>query len=264
MYIAYFDESGDDGIYDPNLPNSSKSKYFIYSNFYLPKEHWKTTYNNFKNFRKDLYQSDQVNFINIEFHTREFLQARDPYFSLFGNKIINPSFRRKIILAFCEHIGKMQYTKIITTVIPKQKINQTGGENYCIEYSIRENLTRMWLDIGKSSNFLVIADRGREAVVQKYCRKLQVHNFVNGHDNKLESMIEDCLFKDSKESYFLQIADLVAYLSYLWITPKNEWAKSVQKVVNEAFLEECFSLLRPVLNTKSTRDNNKAIVIYPK
>lgn len=52
----------------------------------------------------------------------------------------------------------------------------------------------MWLDIGKNSNFLMIADKGREALVQKYCRKLQVYNFVNGHDNKLESMIEDCLF----------------------------------------------------------------------
>jgi len=267
MYIACFDESGDDGIFDHQNPNKC-SKYFIYSNFYLPDNYWKIVYRNHQNFRKALFEKEKVNFTDIEFHTREFIQARDPYFSLFGNKIINPSFRRKIVLEFCRHVGELGKdfpVKIITTAIPKFRLGKPKypSENLAIEYSLRENLTRMWLDIGKTENFMMVADQGREKVVRKYARKLQVYNLINGKDNKLENMLEDALFKDSQDSYFLQIVDLVSYLSYLWIT-KDDWTKNIKKIVNQEFLEECFTNLKPVLNQKATNQNTKAIVIYPK
>lgn len=45
-YIAYFDETGDDGI------TTKSSSEFVLSSIYMPSEKWQENYDAFKTFRK--------------------------------------------------------------------------------------------------------------------------------------------------------------------------------------------------------------------
>lgn len=79
MHLSYLDESGDPGTLKQKNAQGV-SDYFLITNFYLPDSHWKVVFLEIQNFRKRLKEEKEVNFLNIEFHAREFIQARSPYF----------------------------------------------------------------------------------------------------------------------------------------------------------------------------------------
>jgi len=84
----------------------------LITNLYLPEENWKEVFLEMQSFRKKLKEEKEVNFLNIEFHAREFVQARSPYYRLFGKKILNKSFRFEIIKDFCKYhqMSHMRWT----------------------------------------------------------------------------------------------------------------------------------------------------------
>lgn len=89
MYLAYFDESGDDGY-----PKTS-SRLFIQSAVYMHHRNWPTAFDATRKFRQDLAAETPLKF-NLELHTRELLLNKDPYHSL-G---IKPEIRLELIRRF--------------------------------------------------------------------------------------------------------------------------------------------------------------------
>ena len=75
----------------------------------------------------------------------------------------------------------------------------------------------------KDKNFLLFFDQGEEAEITKRIRRMRVHNPISSRygswsrdDQRSKSIplsrcIEDPIFKDSKSSYFIQLADFCAY-----------------------------------------------------
>jgi len=72
MYLAYYDESGDDGY-----PRYS-SPLFVLTATYLHYSKWKETYNTVYSFRKQLKKDFNIP-IKMEFHTKHFLLDKNPY-----------------------------------------------------------------------------------------------------------------------------------------------------------------------------------------
>lgn len=72
MYIAYFDESGDDGYPDYSSP------LFVLSSVYMHHSKWKENHDKVLEFKRKL--KEYYDFpVKTEFHTKQFIQDKDPY-----------------------------------------------------------------------------------------------------------------------------------------------------------------------------------------
>jgi len=110
--------------------------------------------------------------------------------------------------------------------------------------------------------------------MRKTARKIRVSNVIHSKFNSssynepIENMIEDILEKDSKESYFIQISDLIAtivnmYLNYYLL--KKDLPKRLANVIDRKFIGSAMATFEKggILNLKASEKNKYGIVIYP-
>ena len=114
MYIAYYDESGDDGY-----PQYS-SPLFTLSSCYLHYLYWKEAFEVVRDFRRTLKDTYGLP-IRLEMHTKNFILNKKPYreFS------ISEFDRVNIIGLYCDVLAQLDI-RIISVVIVKPKIVSTS------------------------------------------------------------------------------------------------------------------------------------------
>src|SRR5690349_19070604 len=111
MYFFYFDECGDDGF-----PKFS-SELFILTSIYFNYQYLKSNYQKIHEFRVALKREFNLP-IKEEFHTKEFLQDKNPYHGRY-----TPEQRRQILFKFFELIPGLKM-RIINVAIDKQRITK--------------------------------------------------------------------------------------------------------------------------------------------
>lgn len=260
-YIAYFDETGDDGV------TKSSSDHFILTSLYMPAESWQQNFNLMRGLRKEL--RDKYGFhVTEEMHTKYFLTDKNPYRNYKWSKEI----KREIIKAFTLTIAEMDF-KIVNVIIDKVRIK---SDNYqVLENALKYNIQRIENDSAGEWNYLIITDEGRIAPMRKTARAIRAFNpiqskysygFVN---QPITNMIEDIMEKNSAESYFIQICDFVSFFIHLYF--KNEFRqealpKRVGNVIDDIFVERVMATLKKSgkLNLKANETNKYGLVIYPK
>jgi hypothetical protein len=263
MYISYFDESGDDGY-----PKYS-SETFILTSIYMHHSKWRENYDRIYNLRK--YLKKQYGFpIKQELHTRDFIMDKEEYHGRY-----TPEQRREIIFWCCKLLYRLQL-KIINVCIDKKKINRPTYN--VLKNALTYNIQRIENDmryISGESRFIMITDEGRLSTMTKTTREIQKINYIPSHytaenyRREIKCMIEDPLPKNSAQSYFIQLADMVSYLVNLYIKqnisePKVGWSKRVKNVFADGDIIELMSLIKPCLNLKASKHNEFGIVCYPK
>lgn len=262
MKICYYDESGDDGF-----PTYS-SPLFVLCGIYFDHLDWKDLHEKIVALRRELKSS--YNFpVKVELHTKQFLLDKDPY----RNLGFSTSDRIGIITRFCEFIGSLD-VRIINILINKTVIKKPTYDvmNTSLTYSIQ----RIENDIDPKNNpdmrFMIITDEGRVGKMRKTTRAIQRINYIPSRfgtaplRKEIESLIEDPLPKDSKESYFIQMADLVAYLVYLYgmkHTKAGDFPNRLKKLVDDKQLREWLELLKPSFNLKAAPSNEFGVKIHP-
>jgi len=262
MYIAYYDESGDDGY-----PKCS-SPLFILSTIYLHYLNWKNVYKNISEFRKQLKKDFNLP-SKMEFHTKHFILNKNPYRSF----QISDDDRLLIIELFCELISNLEIS-IINVVINKKNIsvqdyNVLGN---ALTYSIQ----RIENDLNKIDplkKFMIITDQGRIGKMRMTARKIQKINFIPSKYNskpyrqEIKSLIEDPLEKNSKESYFIQLVDLVAFIIYIYSVNKLNVGKVSNRMPKNASMKYVIGLmerLKGSLNLNASKSEPYGVVYYPK
>lgn len=260
MYLAYFDESGDDGY-----PKYS-SELFVLTSGYLYHQKWQEIYNSIKEFRKQLKQDFGIP-LKLEFKAREFILNKNPY----RNFNISDDNRKKVLGITAEFLGNIDI-KFINVVINKKKI--PGQEYPVLENAVKFNIQRIENDltIDPLNKFLIITDEGRVGKMRHTTRKIQRINIIPSkytgrYRKEIKLMIEDPLPKKSQESYFIQMCDFVAFLVYLYGIKKfssGNWSGRLSSILNEDELIEILNKIKPVLNLKATYNNEYGIVCYPK
>ena len=71
-YIAYFDETGDDGV------TTASSEHFVLTSLYMSAESWQSNFDHIRECRRKL--KNQFGFhVSEEFHTKHLLSDKDPY-----------------------------------------------------------------------------------------------------------------------------------------------------------------------------------------
>lgn len=260
MYIAYYDEAGDDGY-----PKYS-SPLFVLSAVYLHYSCWKDVFENIRQFRKKLKIDYNIP-IKTEFHTRHFVMNKNPYREL----QISDDDKSVILQLFCELISNLDM-RIINIVINKKNISKQGYN--VLDNALKYSIQRIENDLIKTSKkFMIITDEGRIGKMRMTARKIQRVNFIPSKYNsrpyrkEIKSLIEDPLQKDSKESYFIQIADLVSFIVYNYSIYKlgiNVFSKRMPINMNELFFINLMEKLKGSLNLHATKSDKYGVVYYPK
>lgn len=259
--LVYFDESGDDGN------NTDSSKFFVLTSTSIDSENWKDTYNRILAFRKELREEFGLH-IKEEFHSKNFFYDKDPY------RKYNWSYnqRNEIAKRYIKFISSLDIN-VVNVVIQKENI--TTDEYGVLEKALTYNIQRIDNDSNYEYKYLVITDEGRTPTMRKTARKICVFNSIQSKYNNctynepIKNMIEDILEKDSKESYFIQISDMIATVVGMYFNyykAKNPLPKRLANVIDRTFIGSAMATFKKggILNLKASSSNKYGIVCYPK
>ena len=162
--------------------------------------------------------------------------------------------------------------KIISVVIVKDRLQKKDVEilDLALTYSVQRVENDLAAD--PQNRFEIITDRGRVGKMRKTTRRVQKINFIPSkfgptpRRQEIQKLIEDPLPKDSSESYFIQLADLVACVVsfYAVITQKvGKFPNRMPKVINGKRVYAWMEMLKPVLNLKAAGDDQYGVKFHP-
>lgn len=261
MYIAYYDEAGDDGI-----PGSSPV--FVLTSLYVHHTNWKDIYNKIYQFRKQLKTDFNIP-VKQEFHTKYFALNKKPYRAM----NLTDSDRVLVMDLFCKFLASLEI-KVVNTIIDKANVGQNKDYDV-LEKALTYSIQRIENDLNKQSpieKFLTITDEGRVGKMQQVTRKIQQFNYIpskygfNSYRNEIKLLIEDPLPKNSKESYWIQICDLISFIVYNFYLDNNLKVKlhnRMPNIINSSKLVQWMNELKPILNLKASNKNQFGLVVYP-
>lgn len=257
-YIAYFDESGDDGS------TTASSDVFVLTSIYMNSNDWQKNYDLFRTFRSYLKDSFGLH-VSEEIHTKNLLTDKDPYrkYNWF------PDEKRNLIIALTKYIARLSL-KVINVIIDKTKfIDDTYP---VLENALKYNIQRIENDCNSKWNYLIITDKGRLAPMRKTARAIRAFNpihskYGNSYTNiPIKNMIEDIMEKDSRESFFIQISDFISCFVRLYYEVfylNKPIPNRAAKLINDRFIQSVMMSLKPIFNLKASAKNEFGLVIYP-
>ena len=259
--LVYYDESGDDGA------NTSSSKYFILTGIYMPVESWRQNFQTIKDFRTTLKKKYGFPLM-MEMHAKLFANGKGEYarWSL--------KDRREIFNWFIEAIIHLDVL-ITNVIIDKTKIY---SENYqVLENALKYSIQRIENDSHGNWKYLVFADAGRIDIMRRITRKIQVFNPIPSQLNSFEyrqdpikHIVEDIIEKDSAESYFIQLSDVISFLVnhfYNVHMKENPFTGRCRRFFGATEnIKILITRLKSMdkLNLKCSTSNEYGFVIYPK
>jgi len=253
------DETGDYGF-----PKTS-SYLFILTSIYFHHQSWQSNYAKISAFRRELYKKYGFHWKD-EFHTKYFIYNKNPYFSKynFNNNIII-----KIFEEFISCLTELDF-KTINVAIDKRKIK--GDEYDVLANALIYNIQRIENDLLKDNvdnKYMIIADEGNDKPIRKVVRKIQKFNPIpskfsdKSYRKEINGIIEDPLTKDSKDSHFIQIADLISFIVFSYL--KENWSSRLSNILSREIIISYLDRLAEYgkLNLKAS-GNKFGIVKYPK
>ncbi len=198
MHIVYIDESSD---HSANVTTISALA--------VPAESWADCFERLRLFRRELKQSDDI-FVQKELHAWKLVSGR----GAIAPGIVTKHRRCEI---FREHVK-------LTAELPGVRLFNAVFPTKDVERAMERLLNRVNTCVAaRGSRFLVVCDQGKEVVYTRLARRMRVYNAIPsrygawgdvGSATKsipLDRMIEDPFFKDSKQSYFIQLVDMCCY-----------------------------------------------------
>jgi hypothetical protein len=253
MYIMYVDESGDTAI------DGSPTDYFVLSGLIIHELRWLDYLNQLVVFRKMI--RDQFGLkLREEIHAGRLITRPKELSRI-------PKYQRlAIIRLFIKEIASMGDFNLINILVHKKDKDSS--------YDVFENawraLFQRFENTIRNHNFpgprntddkgLVIPDNTNNKKLITLLRKLRHFNpipntpiFGPGYrDLKIEYIIEDPNFQDSKDSYFVQAADLAAFLLYQYVKPNS--------YIKEKSADKYFERLDPILCKQASPNDPFGIV----
>jgi hypothetical protein len=233
MYFAYFDESGDSGM-DAASPTAT----FSLACVLIRDTAWLDALDQTVKFRK---------FLKDQFRIP--LKAEIKAAWLIHNKgdvrVANLSFsaRMAAYMASMRFQRKAQLFKTFSVVIKKREINARNIDprERAWHFAI-QRLERF----GSSNSAMihVIPDEGHADFIIKKIRAMRRFHFVPaafGGDalrRDARNIVEDASERNSKRSYFIQLADLNAYASFRKVFPSTNFGDAIWDELGDARLAE--------------------------
>lgn len=251
MHILYVDESGDSGKYTEGI--SKNSPHYILSALIISQDDWSNYLEKLKTLRGVIKEKYGLN-PRVEIHASELIRVNkiDEY------RAISKRKRMEILKFYSEQIPIIfDSSKVLnicldkTSQKSKQDIQQLAWSRLIQRFD--NYLTKSVKDKG-----IIISDTmNQESLIRNTIRKMRIYNPVPSYygsfyDNPIKNIIEDAFSRDSKHSYFIQTADVIAQILY-----RKEYPKASLKKYN---VDKYFNKLKPILLDDAARYDEYGIV----
>jgi len=249
MYIAYVDESGDPGR------NLAITQYFTLSGIILADSNWKIFLEKVKIFRRELK-------MDFGLTLKADLRATDLWRGKGDLKRLRSSYANQVEIfkRTAEFLRSSQEIVILNVSINKGSPNlpDTGRIS---EMAWTRFLQRYenWL-LANQELGIVVNDEGYDKIVRQLSRKMRVYNPIPSHfggyrNVPVVKIIEDPFSRHSQDSYFIQLADMSAYLARL----RHDHTPSQAK----AWLHKLYKGIKPRYMLEASKTDSHGFVIYP-
>ncbi len=251
----YIDESGDPGVHA-----NSPTRYFILSSIVFHELRWRNLLDNLVEFRRHLRNTKGLK-LREEIHATDFINSPGDL------KRIKRHDRVDIMKQCIDWTASNEEISVTTVCIDKQDRTE---EDDVFEFAWTLLIQRCENTI-RHKNFpgpsnpddrgMIFPDNTDGQKLQKLLRKLRRFNpvpndskfFTGGYRNmNIRYIIEDPVLKDSRNSFFTQIVDIIAYSARQLYEPN----KYMKKKGGHHFYQR----LKPVLNTAASTKNDLGIV----
>ena len=222
MYFMYVDESGDCGL------KNSPTRYFTLSGLVVHELRWREFLERIIEFRKRMRNSFGL-LMREEIHSAHMINNPGDLVRIKRND------RLTIIKYFLNEIAGMPDVSVINVVVDKEG----KAEDYDVMVRAWEALIQRFSNTMSYRNFsgpanaddrgMIIPDNTDVKKVQGLLRKMRKFNPVpnqgiygRGYRNlTIGNLVEDPFFKDSRDLYLVQAADVIAFSLYQKLSPSS-------------------------------------------
>lgn len=253
MYLLYVDESGDPGL------AGSPTSYFVLSGLVVHELRWSNYLDQLIAFRRRMRHTFGLK-LREEFHASCFLTRP-------GNLVrIRRNDRLTMIRAFARQLGQLPDLNIVNIAVDKRG-KPAGYDVFDAAWSA---LIQRFENTISHRNFpgpanadergLVLCDNTDNKKLLALLRQRRRYNpipnqnqYGTGYRNlPLQYVVEDPCFRDSEHSYFVQAADLAAFLLYQKLAPNTYMRKKAG--------QNYFNKIRPILCQVASSNDPDGIV----
>lgn len=220
MYLMYVDESGDIGL------QNSPTRYFVLTGLVVHELRWRPSLDQLIDFRRRMRDAFGIK-LREEIHASAMINRP-------GGLVRIPRHDRLTILRhFADELAAMSDLNLINVVVDKQG----KRDAYDVFSMAWRALIQRFENTVSRHNFtgpanpdergMIFPDRTDDRKLIALLRQMRRFNpipnqsaFGTGYRNlALNSIVEDPSFRDSEHSYFIQAADLAAFLLYQNLYP---------------------------------------------
>ncbi|HEY0113072.1 MAG TPA: DUF3800 domain-containing protein [Allosphingosinicella sp.] len=196
MLFAYMDES------------KERNSFFVYSVLVVNADRWPVVFRKVKDFRKQLRERHGI-YLAQELHASAFAAGKGQI----SDRVLDKPARADI------------FREVLTFVATAKEFAIMSSVNVSQERAFERLMNRInrTAEAKGKHKVLLICDEGEERQVTKEIRRMRIHNPIPSNRGRwfgtadatknipLSQFIEDPVFKDSKQSYFIQLVDFCAY-----------------------------------------------------
>ncbi len=224
MDLVYVDDSRDEAL-------------CIFSALVIPSEHWRRAFDTIKGFRRKLKVSDGI-YVYKEFHATEFTRGKGQI----ADRVVPKGRRRQIFKDTLRLVTDLPHAQLMNAAFPHK------DDERAFEFLLNRINKGAQVD---DSQALLICDDGKQEAYTKLARRMSVFNYIPsryglweevGASKKhipTERIIEDPVFKDSRQSYFIQLVDFCAFAPLRYLRPTS--------IAERYGVDQSFLLLEPIL-----------------
>ena len=206
MHLIYIDDSGDEEL-------------CVFSALTIRADKWNMCLEEVRKFRHDIQASDGIS-IYTEFHAWKFVSGR----GRIADRVVTKGRRCHVFKQTLQMVAMLPGARLFNTVFP------TKASEHAYEALLRGiNRTLQKSD----SHAILICDEGKENIYTKLVRRMQA-----AKNGAITCILEDPFFKQSDQSYFIQLSDFCAYALLRQERPIASKTKYG--------LDQAFNLLEPI------------------
>ncbi len=195
FYLIYIDESFDNQNY-------------VYSALFVPASHWDKIFNKIVEWRHELFKKHDIQH-EYELHATKLIRGEGQ-----PRRNSDKTYRANLFAQSFDFIESLDHVMIMNGIIQPKR-------SYPRLFDYMLNRIHRTLE-AKNAYGILICDQGNEGNLTSILRHKKKTNLIpsneyhrehgyNEHNVPLDRIIEDPLFKVSDTSYFIQIADFVAF-----------------------------------------------------
>ncbi len=222
MYLMYVDESGDTGL------EGSPTEHFVLAGVVVHESDWMATLERLVAFRRRMREAFGLT-LRTELHASHLLNRPGRLVSIAKND------RLTIIRAFADEVAQMEHLRCICIQVDKRN----KGTGYDVFDNAWRALIQRFANTIQHGNFprgvaagekgMLFPDDTDQLKLKRLLGRMRRFNpvpnqaaFGSGYrDLPVSEIVEYPSFRDSSESYFVQMADLVAFLHYQEVAPSQ-------------------------------------------